>query len=111
MFLFAVPPVDHAQAGHAQGGAVFVDGNRVRDGIGPAAVGVEINKRLEFPFLAERVGGIVVMCRVQAEIFDRDIRIYGLKFPEGDDGAYAVMPPGVQETDMYRQVNPEISIV
>ncbi len=42
---------------------------------------------------------------VQADIPDGDIRVDCPEFPEGDDGADAVVPPGVQETDMQGQVN------
>lgn len=72
---------------------------------------VAVNKRPDLPFLAEPVGGIVVMGGVQADIPDRDIRVNGLKFPEGDNGTDAVVPPGVQETDMQWQVNADPGIV
>lgn len=51
------------------------------------------------------------MCRVQAKVFDRDIRVYGLKFPEGNNGADAVVPSGIQETDMQGQVNANLCIM
>ena len=111
MLLSTVPPVDHAQASHAQGSAVLINGNGAGDGVRPPPVGVEVNKRMDFPFLTEAVGSIVVMCGVQAEIPDRDIRVKGPEFPEGDNGAYAVMPPGVQETDMQRQVDTVLCIM
>lgn len=51
------------------------------------------------------------MLRVQTEVFDRDIQSNGYKFPQGDNGAYAVVPPGLQETDMQVQNNAEFCIV
>ena len=105
MLLPAVAPVDHAETGHAQGSAVLINGDGVRYGSRPAAVGIQVNKRADPPFLAEPISGIVVMGRVQADVPDRDIRVNGPEFPEGDDGADAVVPPGIQETDMQGQVN------
>jgi len=48
---------------------------------------------------------------IQADVPDRDIRVNGFKFPEGDDGADAVMASGIQEADMQGQVNTDICIV
>lgn len=81
MFLFTVPPVDHAEPGHAQWCSISVNGYGVRDGTRAPPVRVEVNKRADVPFLTKLIGGIVVMCRVQAEVPDRDIRINGFKFP------------------------------
>jgi len=107
--LFTVPPVDHAEPGHAQRCAVCVNGDGVRNGIRPSPVRVPIDKRADVPFLTKLIG--VVMCRVQAEVSDRDIRIHGFKFPEGGDGADAVVSPGIQKTDMQGQVNADLCIV
>ena len=74
-------------------------------------VRVEVNKRVDIPFPAKAIGGIVVMGRVQADIPDRDVRIDGPEFPQGNNGADAVMHPGVREADMERQVNADIGIV
>ena len=111
MLLFTVPPVDHTEPGHAQRGAVLINGDGVRDGIRASPVSVEVNERPDIPFLAEPISGIVVMCGVQADIPDRDVRVKSPEFPEGDNGAYAVMPPGVQETDMQRQIDTVLCIV
>jgi len=75
MLLPAVSPVDHTETGHAQRGAVFVNGDSVRYGIRAAPVTVEVNKRTDLPFLAQFVSGIVVMGGVQADVPDRDIRV------------------------------------
>ena len=114
MLLFTVPPVDHTEPGHAQGCAVFIDGDGVRDGIRAAAVGIKVNKRPDLPFLAEPISGIVVMGGVQADVPDRDVRVKCPEFLEGDNGAYAVVAPGVEEieeTDMQRQANTVFCIV
>lgn len=111
VFLFTVAPVDHAEACHAQWDAVRINGYGVRDGTRSAPVRVQVDKRADIPFLAKPISGIVVMSGVQTEIFDRDVRVKRFKFPERDNGADAVMPPGVEETDMQGQVNPNVSIV
>lgn len=100
MFLPAVSPVDHAGSCHAQGSAVCVNGNGVRDGIRPSPVGVEVNKRADPPFPTEAVSGIVVMGGVQTEIPDRDIGIDRPEFTEGDNVADAVVTSGIQKTDV-----------
>ncbi len=38
MLLFAVAPVDHTETCHAQGSAIGINRDRIRNGIGPAAV-------------------------------------------------------------------------
>lgn len=111
MLLFTVPPVDHAEPGHAQRCAVSVNGYGVWNGTRASPVRVEVDKRTDVPLPTKLIGGIVVMCRIQADIPDRDIRINGFKFPEGDDGTDTVMSPGIQKTDMQRQVNTDLCIV
>ena len=111
MLLFTIAPVDHAQACHTQGSAVFVNGDRIRDRRGPAAIFIEVNKRADLPLLAEPVGGIVVMGRVQTEVTDGDVWVQGLEFTQGDDGADAVMPPGVEEADMQGKVNSNLRVM
>lgn len=111
MLLAAVSPVDHTETGHTQRGAVFINVDRIGDGIRAPPVGIKVNKRPDIPFLAEAVSGVVVMGRVQADIPDRDIRVNGFKFPEGDDGADAVMASGIQEADMQWEVNTDVCIV
>ena len=108
MFLFTVAPVDHTITSHAQGSTICVNGNGVRDGTGPAPFFVQVDERADIPFLAESVSSIVVMSRIQTEITDRDIRIYGSEFPQGNNSADAVMASGVKEADMERQVNADI---
>lgn len=111
MFLFTVTPVDHTVTGHAQRCAVCINRNRAGDGIGSAAVGVEVDKRADAPFFAKSISSIVVMCRIKAEVTDRDIRVNGCKLPQRDDGADTVMPHGTQETDMQGEVNANVCIM
>ncbi len=111
MLLPAVSPVGHTETGHTQRGAVPINGDRIRDGIRTSPAGIQVNKRADIPFLAESVSGIVVMCGVQADVPGRDIRVNGLKFPKGDDGAGAVMASGIQEADMQGQVSTDVCIV
>ena len=111
MFLFTVSPVDQAQPGHAQGSAVYINRDGVEDGSRPSAVSVKVNKRTDIPFLAESIGGIVVIGRIQAEVTDRDIWIDGLKFAQGDNGGDAVVPPGIYETDMEGKINAKVRVM
>lgn len=41
--------------GHTQGSTIFVNGDGLGDGFGPAAVHIKVNKRTDIPFLAEHV--------------------------------------------------------
>ena len=111
VLLFTVSPVDHTETSHAQGSAVFVNGDGIRDGFRPAAFMVQVNKGPDFPFPAKTVGGIVVIGRIQADVTDRDIWVDGFKFAEGDNGGDTVMPPGIHETDMKREVNSNVCIM
>lgn len=95
MLLFAVSPVDHTEPGPTQRCAVPVDPDGVRDRVRPSPVGVEINEGADAPFLAKAVSSVVVMGGVQAEVTDGDVRVNGSELAEGDDGADAVMPPGI----------------
>jgi len=65
-------PVGHTETGHAQRGAVFVNGDSVRDGIRASPVGIQVDKRPDITFLAQAVSGIVVMGGVQADMPDGD---------------------------------------
>ncbi len=111
MLLFTVTPVDHPQASHAQGSTVFVNGDGARDGVRSAAVVIEVDERPDPPFPAEAIGGIVVMCGIQAEIPDGDVRVDGLKFAKADDSADAVMPSCIEEADMEWEVDADVSIM
>lgn len=111
MLLFTIAPVDHAQACHTQGSAVFVNRDGIRDGRGSAAVFIEVNERTDLPLVAEPIGGIVVMGRVQTEVTDVDIRVQGLELTQGDDGADAVMPSGIEEADMQWKVNANLRVM
>lgn len=111
MLLFTVTPVNHAESGHAKGSAVGIDGDGVRNGAGAAPFRVKVNKRVDLPFPAEPIGGIVVMRGIQAEVFDRDIRVHGSELAQGDDGADTVMSSGVKETEVQGEVNGDIRIV
>lgn len=111
MLLPAIAAVDHAGLDHAHGSAVSINRDRVRDRIWPSAIFVEVNERTDAPFFAEPISGIVVIDRVQADALDRDIRIYGFKFTQGDNSTDTVMSPGIQELGMQGQVNADLSIV
>ena len=111
MLLPAVSPVDHAEACYTKRSAVFVNGDGVWDGIRAAPVAVEVDKGTDSPFPAQPVGSIVVMGGVKADVSDRNIRVDCPEFPEGDDGADAVVPSGVQKSDMQGQINTGLCIV
>jgi len=111
MLLLTVTPVDHAEPGRAQQSAIFVNGNGIWNGFWSAAVHVKVDKRADVPFLAKLVSGIVVMGGIQTDVPDGDIWVDRLKFAQGDDGADAVVPPGVEETDVEREISADICIV
>ena len=111
MLLFTVPPVDHTVTGQAQGSAVFVNGDRIRNGFWPAAAIIQVNEGSYLPFLAKAIGGIVVIGRIKAEVTDRDIGVDGLKFVQGDNSGDTVVSPGINETDMQRKVNGKVRIM
>lgn len=108
MLLFTVSPVGHTETSHAHRSAVFVNGDGIRYGFRSATVAIQVNEGAYLPFPAKLIGGIVVIGGVQTKITERDIRIDGLKFPEGNDSADTIVPPGTQETDMEREVNPNV---
>lgn len=111
MFLFAIAPVDHTETGHAKWSTILVNRDGVWDRAGTSPLRVEVDKGTDIPSPAKPIGGIVVMSRVQAEIPDGDIRIYGLKFPERNNNAYTIMASGIQKTDMKREVSANIGIM
>lgn len=111
MFLFTVAPVDHSVTGHTQRSAIRINRDRSGNGIGPATVCVEVDERADAPFFAKSVSGIVVMCGIKAEVSDRDVRVNGPKFPQGDDGADTVVPPGIEEADMQWEVKTNVRIM
>ena len=111
MLLFTVAPVNHTETCHAQGSAIGINGDRARNGIGPATIGVEVDERPDIPFFAKPISGIVVMGGIKTEVTDRDIRVDRPKLAQGDDGADAVVPPGIQEADMEWEVNANVRIM
>ena len=111
MLLFTVPPVDHAVTGHTQGRAILINQEGAWNGSWSSAVRVQVDERPDIPFLAEAISSIIVMCRIQADIPDGDIRVDRLKFTKGNNGAYTVVPSGIQETDMHRQINANVRIM
>ncbi len=111
MLLLTIAPVDHTETGHAQRRTVFVDRDGIRNGNRPAAVSIKVDEGTDAPFFAKSICGIVVIGRIQAEVTDRDIRVDGFKFTQGDNGGDAVMPPGIYEADMERKVNPDVRVM
>ena len=97
--------VDHAQASLAEGGAVRVDGNGIGNGLWPAPVVIEVNKRLDIPAGAELVSRIIVMDGIQTEVPDPDMGIEGTEFGERDKDTDTVIAPGIQEADMEREID------
>lgn len=107
----AVSPVDHAEASLADGSTIVLNTDGIRDGFRPSALGIEVNERPDSPAFAKVVRGIVVMSGIKAEVANGDVRVKGAEFPETDDGADAVVPPGIQETNMQGKVNPKLFIM
>lgn len=54
----------------AYGGPVRINCNFIRDGIWPAAVHIQIDKRPDIPYFAKIVCCIVVICRIKAQVLD-----------------------------------------
>jgi len=48
---------------------------------------------------------------VQADVPDRDIRVDGPEFSQGDDSADAVVPSCIEKADMEREVDADVSIM
>lgn len=71
MFLLPIPLVDHTQASHAQGSAVFANRDEIRDGIMDTTIIIQVNGGADVPFPAKPIGGIVVVCGIQTEVADR----------------------------------------
>ena len=51
------------------------------------------------------------MSGIKTEVTDRDIWVNGFEFAQGDDGADAVVPSGIEKTDMHRQVDAGLGIM
>ena len=100
----AESPVDHAETGLTDGCAIGINADMAGNCLGYPAIGIEVNKRADTPGFAEVIGRIVIMSRVQTKVFDRNIGIEGAEFPQGNEQADAVMPPGPQKTDVKRQI-------
>lgn len=111
MLLLTIAPVDHAETGHAQGSAIRINRDRVWNGIRSAPVRVKVDERADPPFFAEPISGIVVMCGIETEVADRDIRVDGPKLPQGDDSVNTVVPSGIEEADMEWEVNANVCIM
>ena len=77
----AESPVDHAESGLTDGCTIGINADMAGNCLGSSTIGIEVNKRADIPCLAEIIGGIVIMCRVQAEVFDADVRVQGTELP------------------------------
>ena len=74
-------PVDHAESGLTDGCTIGINADMAGNCLGSSTIGIEVNKRADIPCLAEIIGGIVIMCRVQAEVFDADVWVQGTELP------------------------------
>ena len=66
----AVAPVYHPVSGLADRGSVVIDFNFIRNGLWPAAAGVQVNKRPDIPRFTEIICGIVVICGIKTQVLD-----------------------------------------
>ena len=77
----AKAPVDHAESGLTYGSAIGINADMSGYCRRSSAIGIEVNKRADIPGFAEIIGGIVIMCRVQTEVFDADVGVQGTELP------------------------------
>ena len=74
-------PVDHAESGLTDGCTIGINADMAGNCLWSSTIGIEVNKRADIPGFAEIIGGIVIMCRVQAEVFDADVGVQGTELP------------------------------
>ena len=101
----------HAQLFLTQGSAVFVDRDGIRDRFWAAAFIVQVDKGPYPPALKKAVGGIIVHCGVQADVFNGNSRHMFFQFMESDQKADGIMPPRAGKTQKKRDVRVEPAVM
>ena len=70
-----------------------------------ATVSIEINERIQMPMPAKTVCRIVIVSRIEADIFKRQIRVLREKFMNRDNPGNRIVPSGAGNADMQGQIN------
>lgn len=104
-------PVNHTESCLANRRPIAINGNLIRNGFRPSAIGVHINERPDLPFFAEVVGWIIVMGRVKAEVEDFEIRVDAPEFVQSNNAGDTVMSASINKADMQRQISGVLVIV
>ena len=74
-------PVDHAESGLTDGCTIGINADMAGNCLWSSTIGIEVNKRADIPGFAEVIGRIVIMCRVETEVFDADVGVQGTELP------------------------------
>ena len=77
----AESPVDHAESCLTDGCTIGINADMAGNCLWSSTIGIEVNKRADIPGFAEVIGRIVIMCRVQTEVFDADVGVQGTELP------------------------------
>lgn len=102
--IFVISVWKHGEPCIAQGSAVFVNPDGVRDGLRPAAFVVEVNESADFTCFQEFIDRIFVHGGVKAHIFDRDVRHMLFQFMESHKEDYGIMAFGAGKAEQERNI-------
>ena len=107
----AIAPVYHPVAGLADGRSILIDHNFIWNGIWHAADGIQIGKRPDVPCFTKVMGRVVVICGIETQILDGNVRIKATKFFKRDNPADTIVASCIQETNMERKVDSKLSVM
>lgn len=105
MFGPVISPADHAVPGTADGRAIFVNADRIRNGSGPASFGIQVNKGFDAPFLKEFVSGIIIIGRIKADTANGNIGCMLTQFMECYQTVDRIMACGTGKTEEKRKIH------
>ena len=101
----------HVQLFLTQGRAVFVDCDGIRDCFGAAAFIVQVDKGPYPSALKKAVGGIIVHCGAQADVFNGKSRHMFFQFMESDKEADGIIQSRAGKTQEKRDVRAEPAVM
>lgn len=102
---------DHTEPAAAQGRAIFVDLNGIRDGFWAAALIVKVNKGPYLPVFEELISRHVVHGGVKAHVLDGKGGHMLFQFMESDNETYGIMPLSTGEPQQQRNVGMEVAVM
>ena len=111
MFGPVISPADHAVPGTADGRAIFVNADRIRNGSGPASFGIQVNKGFDAPFLKEFVSGIIIIGRIKADTANGNIGCMLTQFMECYQTVDRIMACGTGKTEEKRKIHLKLRIM